>query len=363
MIDELDGTATFEDLLAEEEFITEKPVIKAGISGNTKPEAQKTQGKNPNLTRWVFNPFEIIDLRNEPTSCGMDFLENVTFNKVKSLDLKQPNNSHLELAAGQADPTSIAYDETNYKKVPRTATMIADELCNKNGDKGVVDISTLVGQDDEVAERLNVLLFGNDIPCVLDLNDPERPCPVLPTLLEVMEANVKSLAGLDEGTKDNVVKTAKLCRESIALAMRNARARINDAQKRFLDEKNPNRKLSPAEERCYLALGEEIPNQMPMLTKSAVNNGIDANTITKAVIAGVQAARATSPMPAVAVAPATNGFAVSDADLTTAERTIGMGERVHVNGKKGTVVGKPGGRITVQFEDETKETVTKDQID
>lgn len=377
MIDELsqseqefNTTAGIEDLLNEEEesgeFVQQPVRLKTGIGGNQIEEPPMVKGQDPNATRWLFNPFEVIDLRNEPTSCGMDYLRNVVFNRVKSLDVNigKSFNDTNQLP-------NTAHNPDNYNRFARTALMIANELANKNGDKGVIEVTELLGQSERMAADLNTLLFGDEVVCVIDINNPEHPCPVLPTLLETLEANVKqNSAGLDPAAKGTVLAIAKKVRESIALGMRNARTRIDEAQKRLLDEKNPNRNLSMAEKRCYLALGEQIPDQMPFLTRTAAQGfqqpaGVSGDAIAKAVVAGVQAAMQSAPAVAVAAAAPQSAVAPQAAPVTADPETvqaISIGQGVTVDGKKGTVIQKPFGKYKVQFAGGDDGIFTKDQI-
>lgn len=314
----------------EEENFSGRTSLRSGAKGNLEDTRPMTAGENPNAIRWLFNPFEVIDLRNEPTSCGMPYLENIVFNRVKSLDVNVGKSFE---DTNQLPGTS--HNPENYNNFARTSYMIARELCGKHGDKGVIEISELTGYDDDTPANLNTLLFGDEIECAVDLNNPDFPVPNLPNLLEVLEANAAGFKRLDAGTREIVTVIARNVRQSIALAIRYARARIDEAQKRLLDEKNPNRTLSAAEKRCYLALGEEIPNQMPFLTKSKTN---PENLVATAVAAGVQAALAVLPQdyrsaptaqasenfapgppPAPAAAP---DFSVDEGDVEQAEKTV-----------------------------------------
>ncbi len=284
-----------EDFLGEDESeqvgLNEPVAIKTGTAGNFREESQKANVIKPNATRWLFNPFEVIDLRNEPTSCGMSYLENIVFNRVRSLDVSIGKDIRDTTAA---TPGSI-HNAENYTQFARTSLMIADELSNKHGDKGVIQIPELL-ETEEDAASLNQLLFGDEVECVVDINSPDHPCPVLPNLLEKMWVNVQTnIQNLDPESKDVVLKVARRIRDAIALAIRNCRQRIEIAQKRLLDEKNPNRYLSHAEQRCYLALGEEIPNQMPLLTKSATAGNLSGSDIVNAVVAGVTTAIGSAP--------------------------------------------------------------------
>lgn len=362
-----DAAPSIEDLMAEDddlsgEFIQEAVNLKTGISNNIDLPKIATPSRDPNATRWLFNPFEVIDLRNEPASCGMPWLKNVVFNRVSSIAMNIQQGDSMNL------PDSRRHNPGNYNSFQRTAEMIADELTAKHGMKGVVEVKDLTGQSDDTAENLNLLLFGSEVECVVDVNNPDFPCPVLPNLLELMEHNVRTnTATLDAASKEAVFNTARALRKAIVDAIRNARARIDEAQRRLLDEKNPNRMLSHAEQRCYLALGEEIPNQMPYLAKSqaaAINGsgggGFDGDALAKAVVAGVRAAMPqTAPNVTVTEAPAAP--VASDTSFETI-RTFSIGDRVLVNDQKAIVIAKPFGKVKVEFESGETATVDKDQI-
>lgn len=338
MSDEYNSTASMEDLLAEEEeiFSNEPVSIKTGVAGNSEEFRPKADTVRENARRWLFNPFEMIDLRNEPTSCGISYLDNVVFNRIESIDVKVGKTDAYDLPGSKHNPD-------NYDNFKRTSLMITNELCGKNGDKGVVEILGLLGEDEADTASLNILLFGDKVECAFDAENPDHPCPVLPSLLESLDANVQSaVKDMDAETRSVVIATAKQVREAISLAMRNARTRIDEAQKRLLDESNPNRNLSIAEKRCYLALGQEIPNMMPFLTPRAASGfnqpqnaqQIDYEALGRGVAAGMQghaavagtatparagAATGVATAPAPVTEPPATGFEVGEADLGETE--------------------------------------------
>lgn len=316
-------SAGIEDLLAEEEevFINEPVRMKTGTGQNIVEDRPVNEGIKPNATRWLFNPFDVIDLRNEGASCGIFYLENVVFNKIKTINIHMSNGSPFDLAASNHyDPQNMTHNPDAYQPAPRTALMIASELIGKHGDKGVIEITGLLDQTDETAGNLNALLFGDEVVCVSDINNPEHPCPVLPNLLESLDANVReNIKGLDKTTADVVLQTARQCRDAINLALRNARVRVDEAQKRILDENSPNRTLSYAEQRCYLALGEEIPNVMPLITKSVVAKAgqsqpaaIDSEALGRGIAAGLAAAGVQQAPPQVVEAATAGATAASN---------------------------------------------------
>lgn len=304
MNNEYSATASIEDLLAEDdvEVLSGQPTsIRTGVGGATIADPQQQRGFDPNATRYLFNPFEVIDLQNEGSSCGMPFLANVVFNRVKSIRTAVAKTDAYNLPTMPGD-NSGSHNPNNYEASQRTAWMIALELTNKHGDKGVIDIADLTGQPEDVVARVNEFLFGSEISCVVDVNNPDHPVPVLPVLLETLDRNVRQhLNDVDVESRALVTSVARQVRDSIQLAIRNARTRIGIAQDRLLDTKNPNRTFSHAEERCYLALGQEIPNQLPYLTESASQtmggrNTLDVAAIAQAVAAGVSAAQAPRPL-------------------------------------------------------------------
>lgn len=304
---------SLEDLLAMEEeqpFAPESVNLRTGIGGNVAEEPVPAIRENPNAVRWIFNPFEVIDLRNKPASCGMLYLQNVIFNKVKSLRI----NVGKAYDVTNQNPLNKEHNPDHYDRFDRTAYMIARELEEQYGDKGVVIVEKMTGQDDETVENLNTLLFGSEVECAADMGNPDHPCPNLPNLLEVLQENVQTnIKGLDADTRSIVLAVASQIRASIETAMRNARVRIDEAQKRILDDKNPNRTLSIAEQRCYLALGEEIPNVMPFTTRKAagmfapqgqqqsVSPGEIANAVTAGVVAAMAAGAGQASAPAKTV--------------------------------------------------------------
>lgn len=332
MTNEYNPSVTFEELLAEEqenEFSGAPTSISTGVTGNIKPEPKKSPGFNPHLTRWIFNPFEIIDLRNDGASSGMDFIANVRFNRVKSIPTHVAVASPYDIAAspviGQSPvdggPIGTEHSESNYNRFTRSAWMIAIEMVNKYGEKGVVDIEELAGASDETAALVNQALFGAEVKCVTDVNNPEMPVPVLPLLLEMLEHNARHVEIAHPETREVALKVARRVREAIRRAINNARIRTNEARKRMLDEKNPNRAFTIAEERCFLALGEEVPNQIPFVTRTAAQavgaGGIDPSALAQAVVAGVRAAQVRPVTPGASIPTGLGGSTAPD--MTEAE--------------------------------------------
>lgn len=336
----------FNDLMAEEDDLSIKEAVnlKMEIAGNVKPDpVVDKEGRDPHATRWLFNPFEIVDLRNVGESCGFPYLRNVVFNKVKTIQTRIRANDHLNIAS---NPAGSADNDSNYTRFARTAAMISDELTGKYGGVGVVEIKALEGAEDEDAQALLSTLFGDQIECVVDPNNEDHPCPVLPELLETMAANVQNVPA---ESKAYVVKAATDVRRAVTEAMKYARTRIKEAQDRLNDEKSPNRTLADSEERCYLALGEEVPNQMPFLTKSAsdrMNQTIDSKALGSAIAEGLKGV-----IGGAAAAPAVESIP-----------DFAMGQEVSVGGNKGIVAYKPGGRITVEFEGGERQTYTKEEL-
>jgi hypothetical protein len=300
--------------------------IKTGIAGNqVDPPKAREDSIRPNAVRWVFNPFEVINLMNKPASCGMLYLDNIVFNKVRSLKINVANSSHDKIANLPNDP----HDPDRYNKFDRTSYMIARELEEHYGDKGVVTIEELTGEDDgATAGGLNQILFGDEVPCVEDINDPEHPCPVLPTVLEIMGERLSTeLPKLDAQTQTAVKAVARTVRIAIGRAMTNAQARIDIAQARVLDDKQPNRTFSPAEQRCFLALGQEVPNALPFVGRSQAygqSQGIDEAKLGRAIAAGINgAAAAPRGIPNIPATTKTgaveDSFEVTESDVVEAE--------------------------------------------
>jgi hypothetical protein len=330
-------TDLLEDILhgEDEPAPTGKAQLKTGVAKSTEVQPKLRQDTiRPNATRWAFNPFEIVNLMNKPASCGLAFIYNVVFNKIVSLKINVASSSHDKIANLPNDP----HDPNRYDKFDRTSYMIAREFEEHYGDKGVVIIEEITGEDDEeIVGNLNTLLFGDEVECVEDINSPEFPCPVLPTLLERMQVNVtKALPTLDADTRTAVLNIAKKVRESVNQAMKNAQARIDIAQARVLDDKQPNRTFSHAEQRCFLALGLEVPNALPFVGRSQSHQqqGIDSEAIGRGIAAGMaQSAAPPTFAPGVPNIPATakTGASAPDASFEVTEGDIEVAD----TGKKG----------------------------
>lgn len=305
--------------------------LKTGVNVGDVPKlSMKADETRPNVTRWVFNPFAVVDLTNESAAFSVPFLNNVIFNKIESIPTRTQSHKPFDfnLTVGPSG------DGAEYTKIDRTAYQQAGDIIDKHGEKGVVILSDLFDYSEEDAAELNTLLFGSEIPCKVDLNNERFPCPVLPNLLEVLQTNANEAIGIarrqGQGKDADTIKSvAEEVRSAIGTAIKYARASIADAHNRFLDEKNPNRKFSPAEERCFIALGEEIPNQLPFITKSqaaSAGQGIDSEALGRGIAAGLADAGLSQPVippvtPGAAAEKAVENvsFEVTDADLESAK--------------------------------------------
>lgn len=287
-------------------FAAQPTALPTGADGNYEEEKHIQPVDNPDATRWVFNPYAVVDLTNLAHGCGFSYLKNVVFNRVRSINtavaksIDETGNAEPPLPGGH-----LSHSDAHYNKEARTSYMIARELVERHGDKGVVIVSELTGMEED-AGRINKLLFGDNVKAVEDVNEDGRPIPILPNLLETLRANAQeAMRQVHPDDQDLVRSVAERCRESIRLAIRHARLTIDEAQKRFLEEKNPNRYFSNKEKRAYLALGQEIPNQLPLTTASAAGMagaGVSGQAIADAVVAGVKTAMGGVPQPVPGVA-------------------------------------------------------------
>lgn len=308
--------------------------LKTGVNVGDVPKlTKKDADTRPNAVRWVFNPFAVIDLTNESAAFSVPFLRNVIFNKIESI----PTRSHTHKSFDWNALPGPGRSDAEYDRIDRTSYQQAGDLTSRHAEKGVQVLAKLFDATEEDAAELNTLLFGSEIPCKEDIHHDNFPCPVLPNLLEVLQQNANEAIRVarqqEQGAEADLIKsTAEEIRDAIGRAIKFARASISDAQARFLDEKNPHRKFSPAEERCFIALGEEVPDQLPLITRKAaagVGQGIDSAALGRGIGEGLAAQGVTLPSVAVAEAPTVVGataseivekisFEVTDADLDAA---------------------------------------------
>lgn len=256
-------------------------------------------GIAPTTHRWMFNPFAVVDLTNLPTSCGVPFLKPGTFTKIGNINIYPAINDPFMLppfAAGGG-----VHNPSNYTAVQRVALHIAMELEAKYGETGVIEVKQLAGASAETVRGISSVLLGDQVEAVIDDNFPSLPCPVLPTMAERLQQVRKSLKAKDQATQI----TREVC-DALLTGINNAiaycRAQIADAHQRFLTQNAPNRKFSAVEQRCFLALGQEVPNQLPLVSEtpqSAVAAIAQAfSTALGSVVSGTGGAAAEAPEPA-----------------------------------------------------------------
>lgn len=245
--------------------------LQGGVATSQTIDFAKQQVIDVNKTRWLFNPFEVIDLQNG-FPCGHDFLPNGRFVEIGTVYRLVTNAIAKRAVGGSPDNiTNSTHDPGLYHPEPRPAAYIASDLTNRYAEKGVVAIAAIQTSDE--AGLLAKIVLGEQIPSADDLNNPRHPVPVIPAWLEQIARNaavaVRELNAAGEtAIAAKVAQCAEEVRASLTLALNYCRKATNAAKERIVDPKSANRYFDAHEQRCLLAMGEEIPNELPMVTAS-----------------------------------------------------------------------------------------------
>lgn len=239
--------------------------LQTGIAQAQTIGGARQQQIDLNATRFLFNPFDVIDLRNGyPT--GHSFLDNGKFIAIDTI-YRYVSNA-MAKRSGKADGNDNGHNKGLYTTEARYAAHIAGELLDRYSTKGVVEVKVTK----ENAARIAQSVLGESIPVEFDPNNPDHPCPVIPAWLERIHKNVKNAPRNEDW--DTVVRVAEEVKKALNTALNYCQQVTNTAKATLLDAKAVNRSFSPHDIRCFIASGEEIPNELPFLTKSQ-NQGQD----------------------------------------------------------------------------------------
>jgi hypothetical protein len=254
------------------ELLQDEPVkqntLNSGLAVGSDKPAPHTSETDARLIRYLFNPFVIADLRSLSVAVGHDYLPNGVFIKIDAVEIRQavhdPHSAPSPLA-GRRDGA--------YEFITRQPGAIAAELLEIYAGSGVVEIAALRSMDnDEFLGKVTNRIFGKTIPSRTDVYETDFPVPVLPLWFENIEANSRVLIAekelSDKELADFLKKVLSELKTSFRTAIAYAKGLTQGANARMLDPNNRNKQLNPLERRAYLALGEDIPDQMPTVSRS-----------------------------------------------------------------------------------------------
>lgn len=259
--------------------------LQGGVATSQTVDFAKQRVIDVNKTRYLFNPFEVVDLRNGVAPYGHPYLENGKFIEIGTVH-RLVTNAKAERSVKGNSRSDNTHDAGLYHPEAREAMFIARDLTTRYAEKGVVEIESIANAAE--ADMLSKLVLGTSIPSVEDINNPGFPVPVIPAWLEQIARNAKTAAKeLKEAGAKDIAEKVTACtaevRASLATAINYCQRATMAARERIADAKAINRFFDAHEKRCLLALGEEIPMELPLLTASQnAASDIDAK-VTSAV--------------------------------------------------------------------------------
>lgn len=229
-------------------------------------------------TRYLFNPFIIADLRDMVAPVGHAYLRNGQFIKISQVSNYRRPTDMDDL---QASPLSAltGHDANLYNVERRQPGHITAELIavfTEGGvSAGVSEIKALRGvDDDEFVKKMTVWILGEDIPVTADIYNDQFPCPNLRAWFEQIEANTRALESKFSEDRQAVALVRGIFSDlqiSFRLAIQYANTKKAEALENMLDPDSKNKRFTPLQRRAFLALGEQIPDQMPFKTSAEVN--------------------------------------------------------------------------------------------
>ena len=278
-----------------------------GVQGFTvEPvNAAPTPQQDPNTQRWLFNPFRFI--KNEDVApVGHTEFEGGRFIPVKNFTFNSPLSGMTSSGApiGQG-ATGIAGNELRHhdthhvggakagdRYITRSAYQIADELTARHAEVGLMQITALFGvTDDETVNLMNRALISQGLEYVSDPNLPEHPVPNLVKLEQFLLTEGAARARvLDNG--DSPVKAGKMVAEVLA-SVRQAIAHCRAVTHKAIEvvsnrTKGYTHAYDAYQQRCFLALGEEIPSNIPFVTNNQNQSNALVNEALTAILTEIK---------------------------------------------------------------------------
>lgn len=226
---------------------------------------KKTSDVSMKTVRYVFNPYIVADCRDFLAPVGYDYLPNGAFIKLDRI-LDNVNTGDV-----YAHPLS----GTKNNKVShiRQPGQIFNDLMSRFGGAGLTELTSLRDFEDErEVAKLSETVLGLNIPSNTDVYNSDMPVPILPLWYESILENIKT-AEQKEGV--NLRKLHADLQTAFKQAIKHAQDAVDEANGRLLDPKASDKTLSQLERRAFLALGQEIPEQLASrATGSAVQQPV-----------------------------------------------------------------------------------------
>lgn len=227
-------------------------------------------------TQWIFNPFSHCNTGEWSQTTGImgkdiDGKKRPGLVKVGELQridnaLQTVNNakeSTLELIRGGA---------TIYKQDERFAYHIAREIESAFPGKVKV-ITSLAGEtDDEKVARIQAILLGEDMEAAIIPNEA-LPVPIMTKMRERLRYNLREISRAPQ-TEMTVllVKVGRELDQAIMANIRYAEDQLKEAQAAVQDGRATG--FDIAAQRCFLALGREVPDTLNRVAHSQLSPGL-----------------------------------------------------------------------------------------
>lgn len=218
--------------------------------------------------RYFFNPWMVCETRSLAAPVGYQFLPNGQIITIKAVTERRtpPDYSY------QSIPTPYDRGGNPYLNT-RQPGHIANDLILNYSAHGVTELTALRGIDDDAAiAGISKKVLGENVPVKVDIFFEDHPCPVLPLWMERIEENVEAALNHYQDSPDAVkmvTNVAKNIRDAFSRARTAAKNLTDAAQSRMLQPNAANKKFDALERRAFIALGMDIPDQLPTVTASA----------------------------------------------------------------------------------------------
>ncbi len=255
-----------------------------GVQGFTNasiPRAVNANAVSPNAIRWMFNPFAVVNVTTRPIS-GHAWLRAGVFIPITN-QVDRQSVSGISASPGamfdwqngnQPEKNGIAEPGApvgSYRDVTRTAFAISSEIEDAYTERGVRVLPSLTKFEDfDAVTALHRTLIADGLNFNADPYQPEFPVPNLIFLENYLAGTAMQIAAkLGNDLQINPVELVK----DVLVSVRQAKKlciEVTREAKRTVANKTIGyvHAFDAYQSRCFIALGEQVPSDLPFVSAS-----------------------------------------------------------------------------------------------
>lgn len=260
-----------------------------GFSSSALPAVNDPNAVSPNAIRWMFNPFAYINISERPVS-GHAYLRSGSFIPIVN-QRNRVSTSGLSIGTGMVGK-KVDWSDSNtiqevgvangrggsgdYRVETRTAFAISSELEDAYTDKGLRVLPSLTGFEDiDAVKLLHTAIVAGGLKFIVDPYQPDFPVPNLVALERYLQNDAMQAAKMFGG--DLTINPTSVITDllvGIRTALKTCRDTTNDAKRHVANRTMGYVHAFDAyQSRCFLALGENVPSDLPPTMQNTGGNG------------------------------------------------------------------------------------------